>query len=847
MAARGGFALWFAGAIAGSLLAALCYAQTPTGRGRPLTVDDVLEMQDINPPLVAPNGAFAAVEIRAFGGQGESQSADNGLVGITSTVTIVNTQRPDAIRLDAGRGVSLYAPQWSPTGRFLALLGEYPDGKTRLLAWRRPSVHGIVSGRVRVLAAEPIDVGADISSRTEGRIFQWLTDSTILCLTLPADARARSDPFHARVSLDLSDAWRQATDGRHSTASVLESGVGAPTHFSYATIAVISVTTHHRLILGGVPIVSSERELSVAPTRDRAAVISPSDFIRGGQPRPLSLADLAAPSSIGIVDLNRANSLRWVTKQFDQVTPSADTKVAWSPNGRRLAFAARDVSNAGLSTLRVLDIETGSERALAAGGTPMDLAWQLPSKLFVRVLADTSRAKCTATCMASDDVTQHSQVDHWIEVDLAGAAAPITMAVGIDPTPDEFIPISGDTLFGALSGNRIWRVSVHDGSVRASLVPDSSADNLSLIVPTPSAASTQMRDSIIVAAHGGSQLRVYSVNLRSLSAVELAQERTAGDVSATMASTKPAKILFRVRDTSGVQSVISAPHRRLLLTRNLYLAGIHTGERRLLRYRSATGDSLTALLALPVNYDKGRRYPVVVWVYAGAIQSDSESIYLGKRTTQPLNLSILQGQGYCVLIPSIPLADPAPSRLYQPILDAVLPAVQAAVDVGVGDSTRVAVMGHSFGGFTTYALITQTPRFRAAVALAGISDFLSDYGTFSEIDRYAALPEAAIIGNEFWSEGGQGRLGAPPWVNLSAYVENSPVVYADRVSTPVLIIQGDLDYVPVDQGEEFFSAMYRLGKPARFVRYWGEGHVVRSPANVRDMWAEIVHWLSAYL
>lgn len=67
------------------------------------------------------------------------------------------------------------------------------------------------------------------------------------------------------------------------------------------------------------------------------------------------------------------------------------------------------------------------------------------------------------------------------------------------------------------------------------------------------------------------------------------------------------------------------------------------------------------------------------------------------------------------------------------------------------------------------------------------------------------------------------------------------------MQTPLLIIQGDMDYVPLAQGEQFFSALYRQGKRARFVRYWGEGHILQSPANIQDMWQRIYGWFDEFL
>jgi dipeptidyl aminopeptidase/acylaminoacyl peptidase len=113
--------------------------------------------------------------------------------------------------------------------------------------------------------------------------------------------------------------------------------------------------------------------------------------------------------------------------------------------------------------------------------------------------------------------------------------------------------------------------------------------------------------------------------------------------------------------------------------------------------------------------------------------------------------------------------------------------------------------------------------------------------------RVVALLAAGDLFQAALAESGQTRMGEPPWRDLWRYIRNSPVYYADRVQTPLMIIQGDLDYVPMQQGEEFFTALYRQGKEAKFVRYWGEGHVISSPANIRDMWQRIFTWFDGHL
>src|SRR5581483_3970997 len=153
----------------------------------------------------------------------------------------------------------------------------------------------------------------------------------------------------------------------------------------------------------------------------------------------------------------------------------------------------------------------------------------------------------------------------------------------------------------------------------------------------------------------------------------------------------------------------------------------------------------------------------------------------------------------------------------------VLAAVDEATRMGIADPARLGIFGHSFGGYSTYSVITYTRRFRAAVALAGAADLPGEYGIMDPQTRYADFGyEMTHIRGLF--ESGQLRMGASPWGNLWRYLRNSPYYLADRVQTPVMIIQGDMDGVSMEQGEEFFSALYRMGKPAKLVRYWGEGH-----------------------
>src|SRR5262249_5668128 len=122
------------------------------------------------------------------------------------------------------------------------------------------------------------------------------------------------------------------------------------------------------------------------------------------------------------------------------------------------------------------------------------------------------------------------------------------------------------------------------------------------------------------------------------------------------------------------------------------------------------------------------------------------------------------------------------------------------------------------------------------------------YGTFDARFRYEDFPHERSVSNPAQEglETGWGRMGGPPWKDLSRYIRNSPIAYVEHVQTPLLIVQGDMDTVPLQQGEEFFTALYRQGKRARFIRYWGEDHILDSPANIRDFWMQAYAWLDEF-
>jgi len=241
---------------------------------------------------------------------------------------------------------------------------------------------------------------------------------------------------------------------------------------------------------------------------------------------------------------------------------------------------------------------------------------------------------------------------------------------------------------------------------------------------------------------------------------------------------------------------------------------------RLLDYESDKGDELQAALFLPAGYQPGEKYPTIVYIYERLSQGLNQY-------TQPsangFNKSVYTSNGYAVLMPDITykVNDPGMSAVWS-----VLPALDAAIDTGVVDEDAVGLHGHSWGGYQTSFLVTQTDKFAAAVAGAPLTNMIS---------MYSSIYWNSGGGNMAIFESSQGRFTGDYLEATDAYVRNSPVFFADKVKTPLIILHNDEDgAVDWNQGIEYYNTLRRLGKDVIMLQYVGENHGLRVPANQKD-------------
>jgi dipeptidyl aminopeptidase/acylaminoacyl peptidase len=242
---------------------------------------------------------------------------------------------------------------------------------------------------------------------------------------------------------------------------------------------------------------------------------------------------------------------------------------------------------------------------------------------------------------------------------------------------------------------------------------------------------------------------------------------------------------------------------------------------------------LQASLFLPANYEKGKSYPTLVYIYEKLSQGHNS---FTTPTANGFNKSVYTSNGYAVLMPDIAyrLNDPGMSAVW-----CVSAALKAAIATGVVDPKHVGLQGHSWGGYQTAFLVTQTNAFAAAVAGAPLTDMISMY---SLIYKNSGGTNQAIF------ESSQGRFLGGYWDNWEAYVRNSPINFARNVTTPLVILHNDRDgAVDFTQGVEYFNTLRRLGKKVVMLEYPGENHGLAKPANQQDYTVRMKEFFDHFL
>ncbi|MBC8229074.1 S9 family peptidase [bacterium] len=255
------------------------------------------------------------------------------------------------------------------------------------------------------------------------------------------------------------------------------------------------------------------------------------------------------------------------------------------------------------------------------------------------------------------------------------------------------------------------------------------------------------------------------------------------------------------------------------------------GETRVVHWKSSDGLEIEGLLCLPVGYETGQRYPLIVEPHGGP--------HGGARDLEfKSQWQYFSGEGFAIFAPNFRGSDGYGRDFaranysdwgigdYQDIMT----GIDHLIDQGIADPERLVVGGWSYGGYMTSWMVTQTDRFKAAMNGCGVTNLVSMYGQ-TDIPSFMRL-----------------YFEDAPSKKLELYHKHSPISYIHRVKTPTLILHGAEDKrVPLPQAEEFYACLKSIGVDVEFVKYPREGHGIGEPRHVLDLLKRHLSWYKKYI
>ncbi|MBM3790106.1 MAG: S9 family peptidase [Acidobacteria bacterium] len=269
---------------------------------------------------------------------------------------------------------------------------------------------------------------------------------------------------------------------------------------------------------------------------------------------------------------------------------------------------------------------------------------------------------------------------------------------------------------------------------------------------------------------------------------------------------------------------------RALTRMNPQVEGFQLGSTELVRWKNPDGGEIEGVLVKPADFQAGRKYPMIVEPHGGPAGI--------QQTRFNATWQVYAGRGYVVFAPNFRGSDGYGKAFIEAnvgkwgVVDFqdIMSGVDHVISLGFVDPDRMGVEGWSYGGYMSQFIVSHTDRFKAAVPGAGMSNMISFYGT-TDIQRFTV-----------WYMTGH------PWETLEIYRRSSPIFNVDKVKTPTRILFGEQDRrVPIEQGEQFYTALKQRGIEVEMIRYPREPHGLQEPYHQIDRIERTVEWFDRFL
>lgn len=791
------------------VLASLVWLSPVRAQPRALSVDDVLMMESFGDVALSPDGRWLAYERRGPFATATRFDRGQRAVWEITDVRLLDLQGggPEPL-LPPVSGQGIILGSWSPSGRRLLVYRLVGDALEA----------GVVDVGARTVAWTGLAPDMPLTGAGAG----WRDDDRLL-LSVRLDGRLpwllRRDGAGQTARRRL---WRAAVEGRAPSRTRIDTvdGVGATSAEAGGQRLV-----EFNAVDGSIRPLLEGRLLDFAVSPDGAAVA----VVQSGPPvavaeGPVRAYAMEFRSRLRILDLASGQI---------EAAPTADVAphlLRWSAQSHAvLVWARRDGEPWSAGGLRAINRrgEVVVFRHDTLSATPPDVEFDALRGVEADWLDGTPVLKARVGQDRFD----------WYALSTAGAPRILTADLPAPVGPLAAVDGRDALVF---AGGDLWRMS-SEATTRVA-VPDGPLTDSAFISGMQPLRlrlnAAPRRDWVLAKQPDGDILVVGPEGPRRRFDVGPLE---GGSVIATASETVIAP-LFRLHGAETLALNQGGGSREIDRV-NAAFADLAYARPVAIPHTDRLGRATRSWLTLPS--DGAAVKGLVVAVYPGAADSgrhvDPRVLLYGIRP------AFLAAEGYAVLSPATP-DDPLQPVTPNQLLESVDLAVDAALAAAPGvPRDRIAVLGHSFGGTAALSIASRTRRFRSYVAWSAGTDFAGKWGEFDPVSR--AVPEEGLsLQRQMgWVETGQGQTGGPPWAEPAQYARLNPYADAFRIQDPVLLITADNDFVPMSQSERVFTVLHRRRIQARLLTYWGEGHFNWSPANIRDLYNELLAWLDETL
>ena len=800
-------------------------------QAHPYTIEDLLSRQSLGPVTLSPGQRWLVVQTTD-----PYRTISRFDLSYESDKTV---SRLDVVEVRAGGPPRRLFAQASDYGY---LSGPYsPSGEK--MAVTRVRGHDMELGIVTLASGQAVWTGLTPTANFFGRTLQWRSEDELVAVARDPAAPSFTPIYQWQIQARLADKWRATMTGELGLTYV-GSGryLGQHAPITPRSVMRIDARSGQAAVLARGDVF----DLQLSPDGSRLALLQAGEDV---QPDPDQRANMAEPFRryrLSILDM--ATGAAWSPCQ---ACAFAVDLLSWSPSGSRLLVhgkpdakppSAARFWRIDLTERRMTPVETPDQAGAHdtnSNGLAIPRGQWMGEDPLVR--SGTATPAPTPGQTTTDGAKPRRD---WLRITAQG---PVSLTHALPARADQLVAVDDrGAVFG--DGQSLWRVD-RDGRVlgkpvTARLAPPPGAPEGERLRINDRPAPAEL---VLAwpAAQGGA-------GVAGLARPPRSDPHTAPYVPAdetVLASGVTPPVIAALRTSAkGVQSVVLRTADRAataVTTLNAGLAEVDLAYAKPVTTPGPGGKRLTHWLYLPPSLPQGRKAPLVVIPYPGDVRpSAAEGLGPPGDEGYP-NPQILAAAGYGVLLPSLP------TDLSREPMEGTAERILAAVDAVVAsgapvDPDRLGLWGHSYGAYAALAAATQSPRFKAIIAAAASPDLFVAY----ERDNLAISlsPEAAnpIFNASGWLETGQARMGVPPWRDPDLYVRNSPILYADKITAPVLLITSDFDGDAFG-GRAMFNVLYRQAKDALLLNYHGEGHQMSSTANLRDLYARALAFLNDQL